>query len=129
MSMSYEIPPCYYAPPYTGRKYFLTSDERRASGSSCFLEFQRGKYSGAWQEDSLCIYDDICLASGLYEVIYRAVPEFDYTGLTELDEKDFARLRQAACEAGGEISDIIEEIAPWAENCFKAGKIITLCGI
>ena len=40
--------------------YFCTESERKASHSTCYLEFQKGKYKGKhWLEDSIFLHDDI----------------------------------------------------------------------
>lgn len=41
-------------------KYFVTEKERKASGGTCYFEFQKGKMRNEyWLEDSVCMHADL----------------------------------------------------------------------
>ena len=41
-------------------RFFVTEDERKSSGSTAFIEFQKGKWDGeCWHINSICMDEDV----------------------------------------------------------------------
>lgn len=111
-------------------KYFCTETECAQSGSSCFLEFQRGRYRHKhWLDSSVFLHDDIFERLGLYPVFAEAIPGFAHWGLTEVNREQYLRLKSRAAEAGGEILAAVTELDRWACQCFEKEDVFTICGI
>ena len=110
--------------------YLYTEKERKASHSSCYLEFQKGEYKGKhWLSDSVSLHDDIFHELHLYKLFVQAIPEFDHYGITEVNQSQWEILRELSIQQGGETQVLIEELAIWVLECFKSEKIFTICGI
>lgn len=111
-------------------KYFVNEDERKATGSTCFFEFQKGKYHDeCWLPDSISIEDDIFDDLKLYEIIKTVVPDFDYYGLTEITRNNWDRIVRQAIAEGGKTEEAIMEANEWAVAVYSEYPVITLCGI
>ena len=110
--------------------YFCTESERKASHSTCYLEFQKGEYKGkTWLEDSISLHDDIFHELHLYRLFIKAIPEFDHYGITKVTEYEWETLKKLALEQGDEVQELIEELSAWVSICFETEKIFTICGI
>ena len=110
--------------------YFCTEKERKASHSSCYLEFQKGEYRGNhWLSDSISLHDDIFHELHLYQLFVKAIPDFDHYGITEVNQCEWEKLREFALEQGEEVQSLIEELSIWVSDCFEVEKIFTICGI
>ena len=110
--------------------YFRTAAQRKAQGSTCYLEFQRGRFRGKhWLDRSLYLHDDAFEHLGLYEVFVTALPKFDHFGVTEVTPAQYKRLKSIALERGGDIAAAILELDHWVENCFLTETRFTICGI
>ena len=113
-----------------GIKYFITEAERKERHSTLLFEFQKGKKCDKyWLDDSLCLHADIFDELMLYELFSKSIPKFSYYGLTEVTQKDWEIMRLLAPEYGSAKEDVISELTPWVDNCFKKEKIFTICGI
>lgn len=111
-------------------RYFSTENERKASHSSCYLEFQRGEYCGNhWLEDAVSLHDDIFYELHLYSLFRKAIPEFDHYGITQVNQIQWENLYQLAMEQGGEVQKLIEELEIWVSDCFQVEDVFTICGI
>ena len=110
--------------------YFVSEKERRASHSTCYLEFQRGKYQKkCWLSDSVNISDDNFKSLELYELFCSVVPEFSIYGLTEINQKQWNEIYEIAKDIGGKREEAIEELKPWVISCFQEESVFTVCGI
>ena len=110
--------------------YFYTEQERKASHSTCYLEFQKGKHRGKhWLEDSISLHDDMFHTLHLYPLFIKAIPEFDHYGITEVNQDEWEMLKKLALEQGEEVQRVIEELSIWVSECFEVEKIFTICGI
>lgn len=110
--------------------YFCAERERKASHSSCYLEFQKGEYRGNhWLEDSISLHDDIFYELHLYPLFRKAIPEFDYYGITQVSFIQWEILYELAVEQGGEVQKLIEELEVWLSSWFHKEEIFTICGI
>jgi hypothetical protein len=110
--------------------YFYTEVQRKASGSTCYLEFQRGQYKDkCWLSDSLNLHDDIFNNLSLHLLFVQALPNFDHWGLTKVSKPQWKKLKQMAHITGGEVEKVIVELTPWADECFRSESCFTICGI
>ena len=111
--------------------YLLDADRRKARGGTLYLEFQPGPYRNKhWQADSLYLpaplFDDL----GLYDLFRQAIPRFDYYYYTEVSPDQFRALAQLAQEHHTQCAaQILEELAPHAENWLVEYGCFTICGI
>lgn len=111
-------------------RYFCTESERKASHSSCYLEFQKGEYRGNhWLEDSISLHDDIFYELHLYSLFRKAIPEFDHYGITQVSFTQWEFLYKLAVEQGGEVQKLIEELEGWLSSWFQGEDVFTICGI
>ena len=111
-------------------KYFVNETERKASGSTCYFEFQKGKYHDeCWLPDSLSIHMDLFDELKLFDLISSVIPSFDYFGLTEIDCNDWKEIVNRASVIGGKTAQAIKEANDWALMAFSETSIITICGI
>lgn len=110
-------------------KYFVTEQQRKQSGSSCYFEFQKGEYRGkCWLDNSLSIHDDVFDDSGLFP-LFNSVTRFDYYGITEITKENWSVILKKAQLAGGKTAEVISELIPWATENFKSEGVFTVCGI
>ena len=111
-------------------KYFCTEEQRKASGSTGYFEFQKGRYKNkCWLSDSLNLRDETFDKLGLELLFIQAVPKFDYMGFTKVKKPQWKKIKQMAHAAGGEVEDAIAELTPWAEECFMEETMFTVCGM
>lgn len=109
--------------------YFVTEAERKASASSCYFEFQKGKYHGkCWKSDSLCLRDTTFDALNLSE-IFGAATRFAYFGITEVTQAQWRAILETAHAVGGECEAAVSELSAWAEENFRTHDVFTICGI
>ena len=111
-------------------KYFVTEEEREKSGSTCFIEFQRGAYDGrCWKEDSLCISDDLFHELRLNRLFSRVLPQFDYFGITNVSLEGFQKIKQAAEVIGSETYECIQELDDYFKDDYNVDVLFTVCGM
>ncbi len=111
-------------------KYFCTEIERKKSKSSCYLEFQKGRYANKhWLEDSICLHDDIFEELGLYQVLNSANLKFDHWGITEVSPEQWQQVKIKAEALGGEVLVAVMELDEWVVKCFEKEEVFTICGI
>ncbi|MDE6708214.1 MAG: hypothetical protein K2K06_09305 [Oscillospiraceae bacterium] len=111
-------------------EYFITEQQRKQHGGSCYFEFQKGqknkKYKPVfWQEDSLLLYMDI--ADNLK--IYKIIPDFQYYGITIIDNAKWHIIQQSAKQESNAIQELITELAPWVEDNFKKFDYFVILGV
>lgn len=108
-------------------QYFKTEAERRGS---LWFEFQKGDFQHKyWLNDSLYLYADTFDELKLFDLFSKAIPHFEYYGLTKVTIGDWQALLTLAHDCGGEKEKVVMELAPWAEACFEMGNSFTICGI
>ena len=111
-------------------KYFWTEQERKEHHTTCCMEFQKGKFDGEnWKESPICLHGDAFDDLGFNEIFNKAVNNFDYYGITEINHGDWLKIKALAEKTGGELSEAMKELIPWAEENFKAEEVFTLLGI
>ena len=110
-------------------KYFCTETERKASKSTCYFEFQKGRHKGKhWLKDSISIHDDL-LSDEIYQVFVVAISQFDTFGITEVTKEQWQQVKSRAEAVGGEAIAAITEMEDWVVECFEEEEVFTICGI
>ena len=110
-------------------KYFLVEEERKKSGSSCYFEFQKGPFkSRHWLKDSLCLHADTFDALILYRLFSGVIDDFSSYAPNEVSPEQWERLVERSKE-NEQWKCVIEELIPWAEECFAEYNCFTVCGI
>lgn len=110
-------------------KYFCTENERKASKSTCYFEFQKGRHKGNhWLEDSFCIHDDL-LNDEIYQIFVNAIPQFEPFGITEVSPEQWQQVKTNAEAVGGEALVAVMELDEWVVKCFEKEAVFTICGI
>lgn len=110
-------------------KYFLNEEERRAAGSTCYFEFQKGEFKDEyWLSDSLCLHADIFDEMALHALFADALGQFDYYGTNGVTEAQWSCLI-AKSQGNAQWHNFVEELRPWVEACFIDHACFTICGI
>ena len=110
-------------------KYFLDEVQRKATGSTCYFEFQKGKFRNKfWLKDSLYLHADIFDSLMLYELFSNSIEDFCYYAPTEVGKGHWETLVANAKE-NEHWKDVVEELTLWVEECFTKHKCFTICGI
>lgn len=114
-------------------KYFITEHQRKKTHSSSYHEFFQGDWDmdrdGHWNKNSLMIHDDIFCKIGLDSLLARANAKYDYFGETILTQDQWEYIVDQARDIGEELWAAILEIIPWATNCYKNHRVITVLGM
>ncbi len=114
-------------------KYFLNETERRASNSTCYHEFSKGKWDEKkmvfWDSESLNIHDDLMVALGLDRLILGVVETYDPYGETEIHACQWEQICAEAERTGGSLLEAVRELSPWAEENFRQNSVFTILGI
>lgn len=110
--------------------FFVNEEQRKASRSSFYLEFQKGSYQDkCWLPDSISIYADLWDRFHLSDLVCQAIKEFDYYGITVVTGQQWAEIVKTAQRAGGIWEKVIEDVIPWVDDCFKEHDVFTILGI
>lgn len=110
-------------------KYLFDEGQRKATGSTCYFEFQKGKFRNKlWLKDSLFLHADIFDSLMLYELFSDSIQGFCYYATTEVSKEQWGILA-ANSEVNEQWKDIIEDLRPWVEECLAKHKCFTICGI
>ncbi len=114
-------------------KYFLSEKERKASHSTCYHEFFKGRWDENamvyWDSESLNIHDDLMIALGLDRLIQGIVEEYNPYGETEINACQWKRICAEAEKLGGSLFEAVSELSPWAEENFRQNSVFTILGI
>lgn len=111
-------------------KYFITGEERKKSGSTCFIEFQRGEYDNEiWHISSICIDEELFYDLKLRKLFSSVLPQFDYFGITQVLPEHFARVKDAASTYLPETAECINELDSWLKQENEDGVMFTIVGM
>ena len=111
-------------------KYFITANQRKASQSTLYFEFQKGRFNRAfWKEDSVYLHADTFDRLGLCELLTATVPDFCYYSTTQISPAQYEALKSTALKLGGEIAALIEELDMWVAECYRTENCFTILGI
>lgn len=111
-------------------KFFVTEEKRKASHSTCYFEFQKGRYRNkCWLPDSISIRDDLWNKYCLSDLIRQVIKEFDYCGITEVTKNQWNEIVKLSQEAEADWKQVIEDATAWVNDCFKKYDVFTICGL
>lgn len=111
-------------------RYLITEEDRKRTGSSEFIEFQRGKYDGqCWHIDSVYIAEETFYELKLRRFFSSVLPQFDYYGLTQVNAEEFKELKKAAHAFSNEADECIKEIVAWIGDDESGDVVFTICGM
>ncbi|MBQ8827336.1 MAG: hypothetical protein IJ007_09615 [Oscillospiraceae bacterium] len=105
-------------------KFFITEEQRKEQGGSCYFEFQKGqpdpdyKFT-CWKSDSLLMHMDTADKTALYKMFEG----FDYYGVTVVDREKWESFRQNADK------ELLEELNEWAEENFREYDYFVIIGL
>ncbi len=110
-------------------RYFLDEVKRKATGSTCYIEFQKGKFRNKfWLKDSLCLHVDTFDSLMLYELFSNSIEDFCYYTSNEVSKEQWENL-VAKSKENEQWKEIIEELRLWVDECFNTHTCFTICGI
>ena len=111
-------------------RYLITEEDRKRTGSSEFIEFQRGKYDGqCWHIDSVYIAEETFYDLKLRRFFSSVLPQFDYYGLTQVNADEFKKLKKAAPGFSNEAAEYMQELAGWIGDGESSDVVFTICGM
>lgn len=111
-------------------KYFITEAERKQTKSTCFIEFQHGRYEGEiWHIDSICMDEEIFYDLKLKRLFSSLLEQFDYFGITQVTEEQFVKIKAAASNYLPETSEAIEELNEWLGKNEPGSVLFTIIGM
>lgn len=111
-------------------KYFVNEEERKASGSTCYFEFQKGEYrKKCWLKDSICIHADLFDEFLLFQLFADSIGSFDCYGPNNVIKKAQWNKIVENSKKDERWMAIVEELTPWVEECFSKHECFTICGI
>ncbi len=111
-------------------RYFVNEEERKASGSTCYFEFQKGKHGNKhWLKDSICIHADLFDELLLFHLFSDSLGSFDYYGPANVIGKEqwYKIIEKSKEYEHWEL--VVGEMRTWAEECFNKHTCFTICGI
>ena len=110
-------------------KYLLDESQRKATGSTCYFEFQKGIFKNKfWLKNSLFLHADTFDSLMLYELFSNSIEEFCYYAPTEVSKEQWDNL-VAKSKENEQWKDVIKELSPWVEECFANHRCFTILGI
>ncbi|MBR6474543.1 MAG: hypothetical protein IKS98_03755 [Lachnospiraceae bacterium] len=111
-------------------RYLITEEDRKKTGSSEFIEFQRGKYDGeCWHIDSMYIAEETFYELKLRRFFSSVLPQFDYYGLTQVNASEFADLKKEAPQFSNEAAECMAELYTWIGDGKNDDVVFTICGM
>lgn len=111
-------------------KYFINEKERKESHSTCYLEFQAGRYHNeCWLDSSINISSEIWEQYHMTKFICTFVPNFDYYGITIVTKEQWLIIVDASMKENCICKAVILEAIPWASKCFENNDVFTICGL
>ena len=110
--------------------FFITEEERKKSKSTCYFEFQKGKYHGkCWENGSVSIRDSLWDEYELSDLFEKAVPDFDYFGVTEISPEQWENILKICEKEKPKGACVIDDVREWVEECFKEFGCFAICGM
>ena len=111
-------------------RFFVTEEERKMSGNTSFIEFQKGEYNGnCWHIDSICMDEDIFYDLRLRSFFMANLPQFDYYGITQVSGSEFEKILEASSEFSTDVSACIAELKEWLGDTEGKEILFTICGM
>ena len=111
-------------------QFFIDEKQRKSSHSTCYLEFQKGHFSGEfWLDDSINISGDLWDRYHLSGTFTSVIKGFDYYGITEVTQKQWEKVIVHCREFNPIGYDVLKEAEPWVSECFKEHDVFTIAGL
>lgn len=114
-------------------KYFITEQERKKIGSTCYFEFQKGNWNEDdmifWKEDSICLDDDIMTSLKLETLLTQVNPDYKSFGETRITETQWLEIYKIAECMGGEVFELVKEADVWVKETFSEYDMFTILGL
>ena len=111
-------------------KYFVDERGRKASHSSCYFEFQRGRYHDrCWLDDSISISNTVWDELRLSELFGTVLPTFDYFGINVVTREQWERIVEISQKSNLLWSEVIAEVTSWVEQCFEENEVFSVLGM
>lgn len=113
-------------------RFFVTEEERKSSGSSAFIEFQKGKWNGeCWNINSICMDEDLFYDLHLRRLFSMTLPQFDYYGITQVLGSEFKTVLEAAkdFEDNPDAAACMNELKEWLGDGEDDEILFTICGM
>lgn len=111
-------------------KYFVNGEERKKTGSTCFIEFQRGTYDGTvWSIDAVYIAEEIFYTLKLRKLFSHTLPFFDYYGITQVHRSSFEKTLSEARLFSKETDECIRELDDWLKSDSTGYGVFTIIGM
>ncbi|MBQ8175124.1 MAG: hypothetical protein IJ009_06970 [Clostridia bacterium] len=111
-------------------KYFVNEEERKASSSTCYFEFQKGKQRNKyWLKDSICLHAELFDELGLFHLFSYSLGTFDYYGPTNVVNEQKWNVIIEKSKENEHWKSVVQELKPWVEDCFTKHRCFTICGI
>ena len=110
--------------------FFINEEDRKNSKSTCYFEFQKGKYKDkCWKSDSVSIRDSVWDEYKLSDLFEKSVPDFDYFGTTEVHPEQWENILKICAKEKPKGACVIDDVREWVEECFKEFGCFTICGM
>ncbi len=110
--------------------FFMDEEKRKASHSTCYFEFQKGRYHDkCWLADSINISDSLWDEYHLSDLIACVIKKFDYYGITIVTRNQWDEIIKLSQESGTIWGEVIAEATPWVNECFKKYDVFTIVGM
>lgn len=111
-------------------KYFVDENKRKASGSSSYMEFQKGHFFGKhWLPESICLDADLWDEHHLSDVFTSVIRIFDSCGVNEITKSQWEQILLRSQEWDPLAYVILQEATPWVYACFQEHDVFTIAGI
>lgn len=111
-------------------RFFVTEEDRKRSGSSEYIEFQKGRYDGeCWHIDSISMPEQTFYDMKLRRFFSSILPQFDYYGLTQVTSSEFEKLKAEASSFSHEAAECMNELSDWIGDSADNDVVFTICGM
>lgn len=111
-------------------RFFITEEERKNSGSTDFIEFQKGAWDGdCWKIDSISIEGERFSELRLRRFFSMVLPQFDYYGITQVSKDEFEKLCETAKSFSADVDDCMKELGEWIGEGSEDEILFTICGM
>ena len=111
-------------------RFFITEEERKSTGNTAFIEFQKGEYDGCcWHIDSICMDEDLFGELHLRRFFSMVLPQFDYYGITQVSLAEFEKLKTTSVNYSADVCACIKELDEWLGEKSDSEVLFTICGM
>ncbi len=109
--------------------FLINSAARKATGSTCYFEFQKGKQKNKfWLDNSVYLHADMFEKLMLFSLFSQSVKEFDSFGRNYISKAQWKTIVELS-KSNEMWEAFAQELQPWVDDCLSEHKYFTLCGI